>query len=71
MTRDVIDTAVRERIPFAIEMADGKEYEVQSPAQIAVARNYVVVIGTDELPHVLPHLTITGVSYLKPPGEGK
>lgn len=50
-------------------MADGQEYEVQSQAQIAVARNYVVVIGADELPHVLPLLTITGLSYLKLPGQ--
>ena len=71
MTRDVIDRAMREGIPFAIKMADGKEYEVQSSAQIAVAKNYIVVIGADELPHVLPLLTITGVSYWKPPGAAK
>jgi hypothetical protein len=69
MTRDVIDTALREGIPFSIQMADGKEYEVQSQSQVAVGKSYVIVIGKDDLPHVLPLLTITGLSYLKPPGE--
>jgi hypothetical protein len=69
MTREVIDTAMREGIPFSIQMADGKEYEVQNLSQIAVGKTYVIVIGKDDLPHVLPLLTITGLSDLKPPGE--
>ena len=69
MTREVIETATREGLPFSIQMADGKEYEVQTQAQIAFGKTYVIVVGKDDLPHVLPLLTITGLSYLKPPGE--
>jgi hypothetical protein len=68
MTRDAIDIAVREGIPFSIQMADGREYEVHNQQQIALARNYVIVIGDDELPHMLPLLTMTGLGYLNPPG---
>jgi hypothetical protein len=69
MTREVVETAVREGIPFAIQMADGKEYEIHNQVHIAIAKTYVVVIGKDELPHVLPLLTMTGLSYLKPPDQ--
>lgn len=50
-------------------MADGKEYDVQTQAQIAFGKSYVIVVSNDDLPHVLPLLTITGLSYLKLPGE--
>ncbi len=36
MTRDAIETAVREGIPFAIHMADGKSYEVREVFKIAI-----------------------------------
>lgn len=63
MTRDLIQTAVREGLPFTIKMADGNEYAVDSTEQIMVGKAHVVVMDRDLLPHVLPMLTITGLSY--------
>ena len=67
MTRDTIDTAVREGIPFVINMADGESYEVREATKIAIGRTRVVVLDERDLPHILPMLTMTGISYL--PGE--
>lgn len=64
MTRDAIETAVREGIPFAINMADGKTYEVREPFKIALGATRVVVLDERDLPHVLPMLTMTGISDL-------
>ncbi len=64
MTRDVLETAVREGIPFRISMADGKEYVVKEEFKIALGLSRVVVMDERDLPHVLPLLTMTGVSYL-------
>jgi hypothetical protein len=64
MTRDAIQTAVREGIPFAVHMADGKSYEVREPWQIAVGTTRIVVLDDRDLPHMLPLLTMTGISYL-------
>jgi hypothetical protein len=66
MTRDQVQTAIKEGIPFPIRMADGEKYEVTAPYQIALGRSYVIVVGKDDLPHRLPLLTMTGISYLKP-----
>jgi hypothetical protein len=64
MTRDALDTAVREGIPFVINMADGKSYQVTDERKIAIGRTRVVVLDERDLPHVLPMLTMTGLSYL-------
>jgi hypothetical protein len=64
MTRDVLETAAREGIPFRISMADGKEYVVNDQFKIALGVARVVVMDDRDLPHVLPMLTMTGVSYL-------
>ena len=66
MTRDVIETAKKEGISFSIKMADGREYRVNRAEQIHVARTHVVVIDERTFPHILPLLTISGLSYLKP-----
>jgi hypothetical protein len=65
MTRDQIETAIREGIPFLIRMADGQAYEVPDRYRIALGKTTVIVVGSDDMPHVLPLLTMTGVSYLK------
>ena len=63
MTRGQIETAIKEGIPFLIKMADGEKYEVSEPHRIAVGRSYVIVVGKhDDLPHILPMLTMTGIS---------
>lgn len=66
MTRERVETAIREGIPFLIRMADGAKYKVADSTRVALASSYVVVIGKDDNPHILPLLTMTGISYLKP-----
>jgi hypothetical protein len=46
-------------------MADGNAYEVRSRDQIMVGIAHVVIMDDKLLPHVLPLLTITGLSYLE------
>ena len=46
-------------------MADGAKYEVTESLKIALGKSYVVVVDKRDLPHVLPMLTMTGISYLK------
>lgn len=64
MTRDTIDTAVREGLPCVINIADGKSYEVREARKIAIGQTRVVVLDDRDLPHVLSLLTMTGISYL-------
>jgi hypothetical protein len=66
MTKGQIQTAIKEGIPFLIRMADGEKYKVTNPHRIALGRTYVIVIGEDDNPHILPLLTMTGISYLRP-----
>jgi hypothetical protein len=66
---DHVLTAIREGISFELKMADGEKYEVTASQRIAVGKTSVDVFDKHELPHVLPLLTITGISYLKPAGE--
>ena len=66
MTRDHVLTAIKEGIPFLIKMADGEKYEVSESYRIALGRTTVIVVGKDDMPHILPLLTMTGISYLKP-----
>lgn len=66
MTKDHIQTAINEGIPFIIKMADGEKYEVTDRYKIALGKNNVIVVGKDDMPHVLPLLTVTGISYVKP-----
>ena len=65
MTRDHVQTAVKEGVPFAINMADGKEYKITDSSRIFLGKAHVVVIGSDGMPRVLPMLTMTGIRYLK------
>lgn len=69
MKRDEIQTAVNEGIPFLIRMADGAKYEVSRQNQIALGSKSVVVLDKNDLPRLLPLLTMTGISYLKAKGK--
>ena len=69
MTRDVLETAAREGVPFVIKMADGEKYRVNARDRIIVGNTRVVVMDDKDIPHVLPLLTMTGVSYLLRNGE--
>jgi hypothetical protein len=66
VTRDHVETAIREGIPFVVKMADGRQYEVTDKHSIALGGAYIMLVDKDDLPHVLPLLTMTGISYLKP-----
>jgi hypothetical protein len=66
MTKDQIETAIREGVPFVIKMADGEKYEVLDRYKVALGKTTVIVVGEDDMPHVLPLLTMTGISYLPP-----
>ena len=65
MTRDKVQMAINEGIPFLIKMADGEKYKVAGRHRIALGNTYVVVVDEEDLPHILPLLTMTGISYLK------
>lgn len=69
MTRDQILTAIKDGIPFEIRMADGARYKVREEYQVAVGRTSVVVFDDKDLAHILPLLTMTGFSYLRPNGK--
>jgi hypothetical protein len=47
-------------------MADGHAYDVDQPEQIMIGKAHVVVMDKKQLPHVLPMLTIMGLSYREP-----
>ena len=69
MTRDQIQTAINEWIPFEISMADGARYRVRERYQVAVGRTSVVVFDKKDLAHILPLLTMTGLTYLRRNGK--
>lgn len=56
--------ALDEGIPFAVNMADGRQYIVTDRHQVALGPTRVAVIDQEGLAHVLPLLTMTGISYL-------
>lgn len=64
MTRDALEIAVREGIPFQIKMVDGEKYEVYARDRIIIAGTRVVLVDKKDIPHVLPLLTMTGLTYL-------
>lgn len=63
-----IQTAIHEGIPFEIETAAGCRFTVTSPERIVVVpgRGAIVLVTEDDLVHVIPFLTMTSLTYLKP-----
>jgi hypothetical protein len=55
MTREELQVAIDERIPFAINMANGEKYEVSNRYEIALGKRAVVVIDKKGLPHFVPN----------------
>ena len=70
MNRDVILAAIREGIPFVIEMADGAKYEVVADHQIAVGPGRAFVFK-DDIPHLLHLREIVAITYLSGKNSGK
>lgn len=68
MTKEQVRTAINEGVPFVIRMADGEKYEVVDRYKIAIGRTSVVVLGEGDAPHILPLLSMTGISYLRSEG---
>jgi hypothetical protein len=65
MTRDQLETAIREGIPFVVKMADGEKYEIADRYRLALGKTTVIIVGDNDMPHILPLLTMTGISYLE------
>jgi len=65
MTRDRIQTASDEGIPFVIRMADGEKDKVSDRHRVALGRTNAIVLGETDMPHVLPLLTMAGIRHVK------
>lgn len=50
-------------------MADGKTYRVNTSEDINVRQTTVVVFDDKDCPHILPLLTMTGISYVSANGH--
>jgi len=66
MTRKQIEAAIEESIPFTIRLADGRSYRVPHRDYISLPpkdATVAVVYEDDGTVHVLPLLTMTGISH--------
>ena len=71
MTRNHVITAIEEGIPFQINMADGKSYLVTDKYRVSLGKTTVIVVDEKDCPHILPLLTMTGISYVNGNGRTK
>ena len=64
MNRSQIEAAIEAGQPFSLRMADGREYQVPHKDYISLPPKsaYVIVYDNEERFHVLPLLTMTGLS---------
>ena len=69
MTKEQVKIALNEGIPFAVNMADGRQYIVTDRDQVALGSTRIVIVDEKGLAHVLPLLTMTGISYLAAEGN--
>jgi hypothetical protein len=60
--KDQMETALRE-VPFTIKMADGREYRVDDARQVFLSGTHVLYVDKNALPHMLPWMTISGISF--------
>ena len=66
MTRKQLETVIDEGIPFQINLADGHSYAVPHPDYVSLPpknATVAVVYEDDGTVHVLPLLTMTGLTY--------
>ena len=66
MTRKQLEAVIEERVPFTVKLADGRAYAVPHRDYISLPpRNATaaVVYEDDGTVHVLPLLTMTGLTY--------
>ena len=69
MSRDEVEKAIRYGIPFQIKTADGASFEVTDRLQVALGQSILVVVDDAGIAHVRSLLAVTGISYLRPPGQ--
>jgi len=64
VTKENLHSVIDSNLPFVISMADGKEYSVPHRDFIAFTRKEtaVVITSEDDRIHVLPLITMTGIS---------
>lgn len=66
MTKSQIENAIQAGVPFTVRMADGMAYEVPYRDYISLPpKNATIAVVYDNQgsAHVLPLLTMTGISY--------
>lgn len=68
ITRRKLAEAVERNEPFAISLADGKDYSVPHRDYISIAphHEYFVVHNDEGFAHVLPIPLVTAISYRDP-----
>lgn len=57
-----LESALRE-VPFTIHMVDGRDYRVTDASQVHIGGAHIVFVDSRVIPHMLPLLTMTGISY--------
>lgn len=60
---------INEGIPLEIKSADGANYRVRERYRVAVGKTSVVVFDDKDLAHILPMLTMTGITCLRKNGR--
>ena len=66
MTRKQLEAVIEEGVPFAIKLADGRSYPVPHRDYVSLPpknATVAVVYEDDGTVHVLPLLTMTGLTY--------
>jgi len=66
MTRKQIESVIAEGVPFTVRLADGRSYDVPHRDYISLPPKNVtgaVVWEDDGTAHILPLLTMTGLTY--------
>lgn len=68
MRIEQIETALNEGIPFEITTAAGDKFRVTDRSRLWIARERgaAVMMTDDELVHIVPFLTMTSLTYLRP-----
>ena len=66
MTRKQLETVISENVPFSVQLADGRSCKVPHSDYISLPpknATVAVVYEDDGTVHVLPLLTMTGLTY--------
>jgi len=66
MTRKQLEAVISESVPFTVQLADGRSYKVPLSDYISLPpknATVAVVYEDDGTVHVLPLLTMTGLTY--------